>query len=122
MSLLVAVETRNLTHVLLLSPLPFTSNLSYVDSGGQVGGILGFFGIFLVLSVLLLLILLAFIGRLGILSGSGGSGCGALKSLGVIPAMVFHRSLGLDFVRGGVSRSILSETTQISLPHIGTRA
>ena len=118
MSLLIAVKTRDLTHVLLVLPLALASDLSRVDSGGRVGGILEFFKILLALPVLLLLIL----GRLGILGGSSRGGCGAFRSLGVIPTMIFPRSLGLDLVRGGVSRSIPSETTQISLPHVGTRA
>ena len=108
MLLVIAVETRGLTHVLLVSPL-LASNLGRVDSGGQSDEILGFLGISLVSIVVLFLlfILLGFIGRLGIL---GGSGRGALRNLIVISAMIFHRSLSLDFVRGNVSRSTFSET------------
>ena len=102
MSLLVAVEIRDLTHIFLLLPLSLASDLSRVDSGDRVGGIFGFFGIFFASPILLLLILLAFIGRLGILDGSGRGKCGALRSLGVISAMVFHRFLSLHIVRGGV--------------------
>ena len=121
MSLFVTVEPRDLTHVFLLVPFPLASDLSCVDSESRVDGIFGFFGIPLALPVLLLLILLGFIGRLGILVRSGcGSRCGAFRSLGIIPAIFFYRFLGLDFVRGSVSRPIPSKTTQISYPHVGT--
>ena len=121
MSLLVTVVTRDSTYVLLvLPPLSTPSDLGRVDSGGRGGGILGFPGAPFA-SPVLLFVLLGFIGRLGILGGSRcGSGCGALRSLGVIPAMIFPRSLGLDLVRSGVSRLVLPETTQMSLPYVGT--
>ena len=121
MSLLVTVVTRDSTYVLLVLPPLFTpSNLGRVDSGGRGGGILGFLGTLLILPVLLL-VLLGFIGWLGLLGGSRcGSGCGALRSLGVIPTMVFPHSLGLDLVRGGISGSISSENLEISLSHVRT--
>ena len=123
MSLLVTVVTRDSTYVLLvLPPLSTPSDLGRVDSGGRGGGILGFPGTPLA-SPVLLLVLLGFIGRLRILGGSRyESGCGALRSLGVISAMVFSRSLGLDLVRSGVSGLTSSEDLEISLLHVGTRS
>ena len=122
-SLLVAVVECDSTYVFFVLPLLSTPiDLGRIDSRGRGGGILWFPGISLALPVLFL-ILLGIIGRLGILGGSRcGSGCGALRSLGVIPAMIFSRFLGLDLVRGDVSRSIPSETIQIRLPHVRTRA
>ena len=121
MSFLVAVVTRDSTYVLfVLPPLSTPTDLGRVDSGGWDDGILGFSGIPLA-SPVLLLILLGFIGRLGILGGSRcGSGCGAFRSLGVI--LPIHRPLRLDLMGGGMGRSILSETAQISLLHVGTWA
>ena len=124
MSLLIAVETHDLAHVFLVPFPSLASNLCRIDSGGLGGGILEFLGIPLTLVIFLLFILPGFIRRLGILSKSGyGSRCGAFSRwLGVISAMIFPRSLGLDLVRGGVSRSVPSETTQISFSHVGTWA
>ena len=121
MSLLVTVVTHDSTYVLfVLSPLSTPSDLGCVDSGGRGGGILGFPRTPLI-SPVFLLVLLGFLGRLGLLGGSGcGSGCGAFRSLGVIPTMVFPHSLGLDLVRGDVSGSISSEDLEISLSHVGT--
>ena len=116
MSLLIAVETRDLAHILLVPPpLSAPTDLGLVDSGGRGGGVLGFPGTPPVM-VPLFLVLSSLIGRLGILNGSGR---GALRSFEVIPAI--HRPLRLDLVGGGMSRPIPLETTLISLPHVETR-
>ena len=124
MSFLVTIETHNLTHVLLV-PSFLVSELICINSGGRDGGIFGFSGILrffrisFVSVVLFPFILLGFIRRLGILSGSGHR---ALRRLEVIPTMIFHHSLGLDFVRGVMGWSIPLKTTRISFLHIRTRA
>ena len=112
---LVAIITRDLTWVLLITLLFLASDLYRIDSGGRGGGFLEFLEILLFPIVLLFLIPPGLIGRLGILSGSGRR-----SLLGFVPAS--HHPLRLDFVRGGVRWSIPSETTQISLPHVGTWA
>ena len=69
--------------------------------------------------LLLLFVLSSLIGRLEI-SGSGrGSGGGTFTS-GFIPAT--HRSLGLDFVSGGVSELVPSKDLYISLLYVKTRS
>ena len=118
MSLFVIVVTRDLTSVLLL---PFmVINLHLVDSGGR-GRILLIF--FLVTSALLLL-LPNFLGALSVISALSCHFLGGSRhlSLGVDLAMIFHRSLGLDFVCGGVGRSILSGDLLVGLLYIRTRS
>ena len=88
--------------LLLLLPLFLVSDLGRVDSGGGSGRISRFSGVPLVLILLLLFIFPSLIGRLGLRGGSG-----SLRSLGVLS--VGHRSLVLNFVRGGVSGSTSSE-------------
>ena len=41
-------------------------------------------------------------------------------SLGFVLAMIFYRSLNLDFMGGGMGRSISSKTIQVSLLYIRT--
>ena len=122
-------KTHDLSHIFFVPPLLLVSDLSRIDSGGRDGEILAFFGILgfpkipFALPVLLLLSFFGFIKKLKILGRSGcGSECKAPKSPGVIAAMIFNCSLGLDFVCDGMSRSIPSETTQISLLHVKTPA
>ena len=67
--------------------------------------------------LLLLFVLSSLFGRLGIGGSGRGSGGGTLTS-GFIPAA--YRSLGLDFVRGGVSGLVPSEDLYISLSYIRT--
>ena len=115
----VAVITRDLAWVLLLSSSFLVSDLGPVDSGGR--GVSRFPGIPLVSMLLLLFILFTLIGRLRILGRSGcGSGSGTFRSLGVIPAI--YRPFHLDFMGGGMGRSTSLEIAQISRSHVGTRA
>ena len=115
----VTVITHDLAWILPLSSSFFVSDLGHVNFGGR--GVSGFPGIPLVSMLLLLLIFSILIGRLGILGGSGrGSGGGTLRSLGVIPAI--YRPLSLNFMGGDMGQSISSETAQISLSQVGTRA
>ena len=106
---LIAVETRDLTFVLLPFSL-FVSNLGHVDSSGRGSRVPG---ISLVFILLFLLIFSGFIRRLGLLGRSGG-----LKNLGVIPAIQCR--LHLDLVDGDMGRSIPSKTIQISFLHVKT--
>ena len=63
------------------------------------------------------LILLGFIKRLGIL-GKSKHGC---LIPGFVSAMIFHHSLDLNFMYGGISRSTSSKDLLISLLYIKTR-
>ena len=114
MSQFVTVVTGDLTCVplLLLLLLFFVSNLSRVDSGGRGGGISRFPGVLSILILLLFLFLPSLIGRLGLRDGSE-----SFRSLEVLSAQ--HRSLGLNFVRGGMSGSTSSEDLYFNLSHIG---
>ena len=111
----VAVIIRDLAWVLLLSPSFLVSDLGHVDFGSR--GVSGFSGIPLVSMLLLLLVFSSLIGRLGI----GGSGC---KSGGGTFTSFFatYRSLGLDFMRGGMSGSVPLEDLYISLSYVRTRS
>ena len=114
----VAVITRDLAWVLPLSSSFLFSNLGHVDFGGR--GVSGFSGIPFVSMLLLFFVFSSLIGRFGIGGSGRRSRGGTLRSLGVIPAI--YRPLRLDFMGGGMGRSISSETAQISLSHVGTRA
>ena len=95
---LVAVITRDLPWVLLLSPF-LVSDLGRVDSGGR--GISGLPGIPLASVLFLLFVLFSLIGgRLGIGGSGRGSGGGTFTSAFIPTA---YRSLGLDFVCVDVS-------------------
>ena len=109
MSLSITVVTRDLTYILFLPSL--VTDLRLVDSGDRGGILLGFV-------LLLVLVLPGLIGRLGIL---GRSRYRSL-SLGFVPTMMFHRSLSLDFVCGGVGRSIPSGDLLVGLSYVGTRS
>ena len=108
MSLFVIVVTRDLIYVLLCSVV---TDLRFVNSGGWGEIPLGFV-------LLLLLVFPGLIGRPGIL---GRSGYGSL-SLRFVPAIIFHHSLGLDFVCGSVGRSISSGDLLVSFSYIKTRS
>ena len=103
MSLFVTIVTLDLTYVFLLC------DLRLVDSGGRVGG----------LSLMLSPPPASpgLVQRLGIL---GGSGLGSL-SLGLVPAIVFCCSLGLDLVSGSVGGPVPSKDLLISLLYVGTQ-
>ena len=113
MTFFVTVKTRDHIQVpkflLLLAGL---SGLSCVYSGGRDGAFLLDFVLFL------LLFLPSLIRRLGIL---GGSRHGSL-SLRFVPAMIFYRSLSLDFVCGSMGRSISSRDLLLSLSYVKTRS
>ena len=114
MSLLVVIETRDLTHVFFVPVFLFTlTDLGLVDSKGWGGRIFGFLRIFLVSMMPLFLILSSLIGKLELLNRNEG-----LKSLGVISAAC---ALHLDLVRSGVNRLTSLEDLEISLSHIRTR-
>ena len=117
MFLLIAVETRDLAHVLLVPPLSLASELRRVDFGDRGGGILGFPRISLISMLLLLFVLFSLLERLGI-GGSGRRSGGGTLTSGFVRAI--HCSLGLDLVRSSVSRSISSENLYISLTYVGT--
>ena len=85
------------------------TNLCLFDFGGRGGISLGFV-------LLLPLILSGLIGWLRIL---GRSRYGSL-SLGFVPAMIFYRFLSLDFVYGGMGRSISLEDLLVSLSYVET--
>ena len=109
MSLFITVVTLDLTYVLLLPSL--VTDLRLVDSGDRGGIPLGFV-------LLLFLVLSGLIRRLGIL---GRSRYRSL-SLGFVPAMIFHRFLSLDFVGGGVGRSIPSGDLLVGFLYVGTQS
>lgn len=112
MSLLITVETRDL--ILVFLPLSLlVSNLGNVDSGVQDGEIPEILPIYM---LLLFLVFHEFIERLGILVESGH---GSPRSLKIITTI--HRFLGLDFMSGGMSRSIFLEIIQVSLSYVRTR-
>ena len=111
MSFLIAVETRDLTLVLLPLSL-LVSNLGRVDSGGQGGRILG---ISLIFILLLLLVFFGLIGRFEILVRSEH---GSPRSLKVILAI--YCPLDLELVGADMSRSIFSETIQVSFLYVKT--
>ena len=113
----VAVITCDLAWVLPLSFSFLISDLGHVDSRGQ--GVSGFPGIPLVSMLFLFFVLSSFIRRLGI-GGSGHGSRGGTLTSEFISAT--HRSLGLDFVSGGVSESIPSEDLYISLSYVKTRS
>ena len=69
--------------------------------------------------LLLLFVLSSLIGRLEI-GGSGRGSGGITFTSRFIPAI--HRSLGLDFMRGSVNRSISLKDLYISLMYVGTRS
>ena len=104
----IAVITRDLAWVLSLSSSFLFSDLGHVDSGGRGISVSGFSGIPLVSMLLLLFVLSSLFGRLRIGGSRRGSRGGTLKSLGVISAI--YRPLRLDFMGGGMGRSISSET------------
>ena len=113
----VTVVTDDLIYVFFILLSLYTSTYLSIDSGGRSDRISGFPGISLVFILLLFFILPSLIGRLGILSGSGPK----RLSPRFVSAMLLYCSLGLDFVRGGMSRSTSSGNLLISLPHIKTR-
>ena len=115
-SLLITVEIRDLTHVLLV-PSPLASDLSRADSGSRSIGIPEFLGISLVFMLLLFLVFHSLIGRLGILSENKRRAL----SPGFVPAIIFHSFLGLDLVDSGMGRSLPLKTILVSLPHVKTR-
>ena len=84
------------------------TDLYLVDSDGRVGGIS------LSFVPLLLFLLLGFIRRLGILGES--------FNLGFVPAIIFHRSLSLDFMCGNIYRSDSSENLMIGFLYISIRS
>ena len=105
MSLFVTIVILDLTYVSLLF------DLRLVDSGGRGGGVP-------------LVFMLSpppaspgLIRKLGILGRSGLESF----SLGLVPAMVFRCSLSLDLMGGGIGRSVLPETAQISFSYVGTQ-
>ena len=105
----VTVVTRDLIYVFFF---PFVvTELHLVDSNGRGGIPLSFV-------LLLFLVFSGLIGRLGIL---GKSRYGSL-SLGFVPAMIFYCSLSLDFVCGGVGRSIPLRDLLVSLLYVRTRS
>ena len=106
MTLFVTVVTRDLTYVLLCFVV---IDLRLVNSGSRGGILLGFV-------LLLLLVLPGLIRRPGILGRSGYESL----SLGFVPAMIFHHSLGLDLVCGGMGWSIPSKDLQVDLSYIKT--
>ena len=105
----VAVIIRDLAWVLSLPSFFLFSDLNHVDSGGQSVFVSGFSGIPLISMLLLLFIFSSLLGRFGIGRSGRGSGGGTLRSLGVILAI--YRPLCLDFMGGGMGRSISLETT-----------
>ena len=118
MSFYIIVVTRDLTYVLYL---PFVvTDLRLVDSSGRNRLPLI---LFLVLPTLLLL-LLSFFKALSGISALSGHFLGGSRylSLGVVPAMIFHCSLSLDFVCGGVRRLISLEDLLIGLSYVETRS
>lgn len=117
MFLLVAVGTHDLTHLFLVPPL-FAFDFGHLDPGGRGGEILGFLGASLVLILLLILVFSGLMGRLRLLNGSRRGA----HSPGFVTAMIFHYSLGLDFVHGGVSKSTSLEDLYIGLSYIRTRS
>ena len=86
------------------------TDLCLVDSSGQDGILLGFM-------LLLLLIFPNLIGRLRILGRSGYKSL----SLRFDPTMIFHCSLGLDFVYGSMGQSIPLGDLFVGLSYIRTR-
>ena len=107
MSLFVIVIIHDLTYVFFL--LSIVTDLCVIDSCGRDRIPLGFV-------LLLLLVFSGLIGRLRILNKSKyGS-----FSLGFVFAMIFYRSLSLDFVCTRVSRSIPSGDLLIGLSYVGT--
>ena len=108
MFLFVTVVTRDLTYVLLRFVV---TDFCLIDSGGRGRISLGFV-------LLLFLVLSGLIGRLGILDRSGYGSFG----LGFVPTMIFHRSLGLDLVCVGMSRSISSRDLVVGFSYIKTRS
>ena len=109
MSFFVTVVIRNLTYVFFLCFV--VNNLCLVDSGGRGRVPLGFV-------LLLFFILPGLIGRPGIRDKSGYGNLG----LGFVPAIIFHRSLGLDLVCGGVGRPISLGDLLVGLLYIKTRS
>ena len=109
MSLFITVVIRDLTYILLLCSM--VTGFRLLDSDGRGGILLGFV-------LLLFLVFSGLIKRLGIL---GRSGYGSL-SLRFVLAIIFHHSLGLNFVYSGVGRSIPSKDLLISLLYIRTRS
>ena len=111
MTFVVIVEIHDHTQVpkffLLLARL---SGLSCVYSGSR-GGVFS-----LSFMLFLFFVLPGLIGRLEILGASKHRNLG----FGFVPAMIFHCSLGLDFVCGGVERSISLGDLLVSLPYIRT--
>ena len=108
MSFFITVVTRNLTYVLLF--LSIVTDFCFVDSGGWRKIPLGFM-------LFLLLVFSGLIGRLGILGRSRYRNL----SLRSVPALVFHCSLSLDFVCGGVGQLILLGDLLVGLSYVKTR-
>ena len=109
----VAVITRDLAWVFPLSSSFLISDLGHINFGGR--GVFRFPEIPLVSMLLLLFVLSSLIGRLGIGRSGRESRGGTLTSV-----LATHHSLGLNFVRGGVSGSVPSEDLYISLSYIKT--
>ena len=109
MSFFVTIITLDLTYVFLFC------DLSLIDSGGRVGGLLLVFMLFPPPASP------GLVQRLGIL---GGSGLGSF-SLRLVPAVVFRCSLGLfrcslglDLVSGSVGGPVPLKDLLISLPYV----
>ena len=117
MSFFVTVVTRDLTYVLLL---PFVvTDLCLVDFSGRDEILLV---LFLILPAFLLLFL-SFLGALNVISALSCHFLGGSRhfSLGVVPTMIFHGSLSLDFVCSNLHWSISLGDLLISLPYLRTR-
>ena len=106
MSLFVTIVILDLTYIFLLC------DLRLVDSGGWIGG----------LSLVFMLfpspVSPGLVRRLRIL---GGSGLGSF-SLGLVLAVVFCCSLGLDLVNGSVGGPVPLKDLLIGFPYVGTRS
>ena len=108
MFIFIAVVICDLNYVFL--PLFVVIDFYFVDFNGQNGILLGFM-------LFLFLVFPGFIERLEILGRSRYRNL----SLGLIPVMVFHCSMSLDFVCGDVGWSIPLRNLLVNFLYIRTR-